>query len=402
MRISFDIRPLARRSWTGIERYVYHLAAALPRALDPTERLTRYALSFGQRKLLRELAANRLDTHPQAATRVVPLPVAPFFSRSGRLGIPGMELLIGRPDVVHVSDGPAVAPRRAALVATIFDLTPRLFPEHFSPALQAKFDRYFELVRSRAQRVVTISRSAMSDIEEHLGIPPERITVTPLAADPRFRPIDESEAIRAVCRRYGVGERYLISVGTLGPRKNLAILLRAYARLPAALRAEIELVVCGRRTAYSEELRRLAHEFGITTSVRLTGYLPFRDLHHLLCGADASVFPSLYEGFGLPVLEAMACGVPVVASDAASIPEVAGDAGLLIPPGDPDGLAESLERLLGDADLRLDLRRRGIERSALFTWDQTAKATLSAYRSAVGSAGVTKAVSGTRLPRRRQ
>lgn len=383
MHIALDIRPLARPTWTGIENYVFQVAAHLPHVLAADDRLDWFAFSAGHRKVLRRLAADRLPRGPQARTRLIPLPAHLVHELAPRSRLPGLGLLLGRPDVVHVSDGPVLKPRRIPLVATVFDLTPRIFPEQFPVRAREKFETYFQLVRSRARRVLVTSDSAKRDVQEHLGVPEDRISVTPLAADPRFRPIDDEDAIRAVRRRLGVPERYLLFIGTSGPRKNLGTLLEAYALLPSSLRAEVGLVLSGHLTAHAEELRRRAVELDVLPTVLFTGYLPFGELHHLLCGADAFVLPSRYEGFGLPVLEAMACGVPVIAADTASLPEVVGDAGLLVSPEDPLALAGTLERLLADPALRRVLRDRGLSRSAKFTWEETARKTLTVYRTAI-------------------
>jgi glycosyltransferase involved in cell wall biosynthesis len=189
--------------------------------------------------------------------------------------------------------------------------------------------------------------------------------------------------VAAVRSRYRLPEGYVLFVGSVERRKNLRGLLQAYARL---LETDVAcpLVIVGTRRRGAGEIGRTLQELHLEESVIFTGYVPDADLPAIYTGADLFVFPSLYEGFGLPPLEAMACGTPVVCSNAASLPEVVGDAAIMVDPYDVEGLAEAMLRVLTDADLREHLRRKGLERARQFTWERTARETVAVYREVLG------------------
>ncbi len=218
-----------------------------------------------------------------------------------------------------------------------------------------------------------------------MGIPAERIAVIPLGVEPGFRPIHDETFLAALRHKYALPAQVILYVGTLEPRKGLDTLIAAFATLADGF--PHDLVIAGKRGWYTEGLFRQVAQLGLGDRVHFTDYVPAEDLPGLLNLAEVFVFPSRYEGFGLPPLEAMACGVPVISSDAASLPEVVGDAGLLVSPGDPAALAAALRRVLLDAALRARLRVEGPERARLFTWDATARRTLQVYEQCLkGSA----------------
>ncbi len=288
-------------------------------------------------------------------------------------------------DVVHSLRTPLPAPERVPTrvrALTIHDLIPLLHPEWMYPTAEAEVRAVTDSILPE-DFVIANSNATATDVTAVLGIPPERIFVTPFAASKEvFYREESSQRIDAVKARYGIpsGE-YLLSLGTLEPRKNLVHLLRCFHRLlrqekPTALR----LVLVGPTGWKADPVFALLQEHpDLRARVVLAGYVPDTDLAALYSGARGFVYPSLYEGFGLPVLEAMQCGTPVVTSDSTSLPEVVGDAGLLVPPTDADALSEALLRLVTDDGLAADLRRRGQSRAALFSWERTAEATVRAY-----------------------
>jgi 2-polyprenyl-3-methyl-5-hydroxy-6-metoxy-1,4-benzoquinol methylase/peptidoglycan/xylan/chitin deacetylase (PgdA/CDA1 family) len=224
--------------------------------------------------------------------------------------------------------------------------------------------------------VITISENSKADIARFYGYPAERIVVTPLAADEDFFRSRRGRELKEARGRYGLPERYVLAVNMGSPKKNVATLLGAWARLPEGLRAAFKLAVVGEWSPSSVDIPRLVKERGIEGSVAVTGYVPREDLFFLYAGATLFCFPSLHEGFGLPVLEAMASGVPVITSNAASLPEVAADAAVLLDPGDEAGWAAAMERLLGSEKERTRLAKEGRWRANQFRWEQTAEATL--------------------------
>ena len=218
--------------------------------------------------------------------------------------------------------------------------------------------------------MIAISQATKDDLVAHYGVPKEKIPVVYHGVEPRFRPTPDP----AVPARYGLPSRYFLYLGTLQPRKNLERLLQAYAQLSGDVPA---LVLAGAKGWYFERIAAAIAALGLGERVFLPGYVPDEDVPALLTGALALVFPSLYEGFGLPVLEAMACGTPVVTANTSSLPEVVGEAGLLVDPLRVDEIAAAMQRLLADEALRAELSRRGLERAGLFSWDRCARETLA-------------------------
>ncbi|HMQ32356.1 MAG TPA: glycosyltransferase family 1 protein, partial [Chloroflexaceae bacterium] len=269
-------------------------------------------------------------------------------------------------------------------VVTLYDLLGRHMPATLSWRGRLLYRASLALSLRQAAAVVTISESARADIARLYGLPAARLAVTPLAADARFSPRPAAE-VAAARARHGLPERYALYVGSNKPHKNLLALLRAWELLGRGPgHGGRMLAIAGHEDRKHPELRRYVGERGLSAGLRLLPNLPDADLPALYSGAEVFVFPSLYEGFGLPPLEAMACGVPVLCSAAASLPEVVGDAALTFDPASPEALAEGLARLLGDAELRRELRARGLRRAREFSWRRTALGTLRVYEAVTG------------------
>jgi glycosyltransferase involved in cell wall biosynthesis len=289
-----------------------------------------------------------------------------------------------RVDLVHslASTAPLWGPYRR--VVTVHDLIYARFPEAHAGLREKGMRVLVPAAARRADRVLADSLSTRDDLIELLGIARERIDVVPLGlgAVRRAEPLPEPE-VRA---RLDLGERRVVlSLSAKRPHKNLLALIGALAAIPQAERPV--LVLPGYPTAHEHELRARAQALGVERDVRLLGWIDERELEGIWSLADAFVFPSLYEGFGLPVLEAMARGVPVACSNASSLPEVAGDAALLFDPRDESAIAGAITRLLGDRQLAARLRERGRERVREFTWERTARATIDSYRRALEAPG---------------
>ena len=262
-------------------------------------------------------------------------------------------------------------------VVTIHDVFPLRYPELYSGVI-AHHQRLVTGPAARAAtRVVTGSEFSRVEIAELTGVPVERIAVTPYGVGRLFRPLEVDEGW--LRQRFGLARPYVLCIGTLEPRKNLIGALDAFERL----RGDAVLVLTGGRGWKDKELRSRLASFG--GSLVMTGYLEDDELVKLLSAADCFIHPALFEGFGFPVVEAMACGAPVVSSDGGSLPEVVGDAGLLVPPTAPDAIAEAIARVLGDTALRNDLATRGLARARSFTWERCAEATAAVYRDAIGA-----------------
>ncbi len=283
--------------------------------------------------------------------------------------------LLGGLDLVHATSAavPPVAGR--PLVATVHDLAFRHYPDAYPAAGRRYHERSARVVAGEAARILTPSQATARDLAELYGVEPERITTTPLGVRPPAEP-DRRAAARLLAD-LGIRGPFLLAVGTLEPRKNLPRLLAAFGEVTDEL-PEHFLVVVG-PVGWGPALRPT---WG-SVRVKLAGPVGDATLHALYRAADGLAYPSLYEGFGLPVLEAMAHGIPVLTSDRSSLPEVAGDAALLVDPLDRGAIAKGLVRLVADSALRRRLAAAGPRRAAGFTWPATAAATWAAYRAAL-------------------
>ncbi|MET0397516.1 MAG: glycosyltransferase family 1 protein [Longimicrobiaceae bacterium] len=292
-------------------------------------------------------------------------------------------------DVYHSPHGP-LPPRakgaRTRRFITVYDLIAVFRPDLFEAHVQDYVRSILDSIGPE-DRVACISEATRRDLCGHTGIAPERVFVTPLAASRElFHPVDDPAALAAVRARYGIPDApYLLSLNTLEPRKNLGTAVRAFARLVEQERiGDLRLVLVGARGwDFTEVFDAVERSPALRDRVLFPGYVADRDLAALYSGALAFVYPSLYEGFGLPPLEAMQCGVPVVTSDTSALPEVVGGAGRMVAPDDVDGFAAALGELYGDAELRAELGRRSLARAREFSWERCTRETLAAYRTAL-------------------
>jgi glycosyltransferase involved in cell wall biosynthesis len=270
------------------------------------------------------------------------------------------------------------------MVMTLHDLTHVHYPATQPRDRLAEIERLVGSGVERAQRILTDSAFIADEVRRHFGLAQERVVVAPLGHDPvRFHPRAES-FLRFALQPFGLeAGKYLLCVGTLEPRKNLELALKAHGLLPATLRARYPLVIAGMPGWRNQRLDAALAQATASGHVRFMGYLSDEELANLFAGARLLLFPSLYEGFGLPVLEAMACGVPVVLTRTSALPEVAGEAGTYIEQGDAEGMSEAIARLLEDHPQWQRLSALGIRRAENFTWQRCADITAATYRQAV-------------------
>ena len=290
-----------------------------------------------------------------------------------------------RVDIFHGMDhvGIPFVGSTGKCVVTVHDVIPLILPQTFTPRHRAIVRLALARVRRKADLIIVPSQAVERDVVERLGVREDRVTIVAHGCEPRFQPTADETAFCAAAARYGLPPRYVLAVGTLEPRKNLTTLLRAFARLrdTAAGNPPPGLVLAGARGWLDSPIYKTVRSLGLEEVVRVPGFIDDDDLPAVYRGAEMLVFPSLYEGFGLPVLEAMACGVPVVASNSSALPEVAGGAALLVDPHDVDALAVAIGRVLRDDALRERLRLAGIARAGQFSWEAAARRTLDAYAS---------------------
>ena len=265
-------------------------------------------------------------------------------------------------------------------VATIHDMIPLLWPQWVTHKHRLVVTAAYYRLRRQADLVIVPSEATKADVVHHLQINPQRIAVIPWGCDERFHPGGDPEHFDVVQQRYRLPSPYLLCVGTLEPRKNLTTLLHAYAMLRAAgFGKDLKLVVAGRAGWLYADISDTVKTLALEEEVIFTGFVDDEDLPDLYRGAELLVFPSLYEGFGLPILEAMASGIPVVTSNLASMPEVAGDAAIFVDAHDPKAIAEGIAQVLAEDRLRDALIQKGLARARCFTWESVAQQTLALY-----------------------
>lgn len=284
-------------------------------------------------------------------------------------------------DILHVQyTSPPLAPCR--VVATVHDLTFEHLPDTFKRRSWMQLRLTVRATVRRAAHVIAPSEYTRQDLIKTYKLDPARVTAIPLAASQHFRPVEDISELERVRRRYGITRDYILAVGSIQPRKNLSRLVRAYSGLRRERgRSNLpQLVLVGKKAWLYGETLKAVEEEGVGDSVVLTGYVSEGDLPALYTGALLFAYPSYYEGFGLPPLEAMRCGTAVLTGNRTSLPEVVGDAGLTADPFDTGAIARALARLIEDPALRAELGARGLERASAFDWRDTARMTLQVYR----------------------
>jgi glycosyltransferase involved in cell wall biosynthesis len=360
----------------GINRVLQHLLAELPAVPGDEQYLVFAPDSAANRRLL---------SAPRLRRRLTRLPMDRPAVRIGwEQTVLPVELLRARADLLHALGFVSPFGWRGPTVVTVYDLSFLRFPEVFNRANRLYLGTFTPPSLRRADRVITISESARQDVIELCGVPPERVTPILLAADERFHPAppDDVLAFRA---RHNLPERFVLYLGTLEPRKNVETLVRAYGALRSQGSDDHLLVLAGPRGWQYEPIFELVETLGLSESVRFPGFVPADEQVLWYSSATVFAFPSRYEGFGLPLLEAMACGTPVVSSSASSLPEVVGDAGLLVDPSDVEGLSAALRQLLEDEPRRKALAAAGRARASELSWRRMASETVQVYREVLGT-----------------
>lgn len=348
MRVAIDLQATAGQT-TGFGRYVHQLRSALA-AVAPPE------VTFQDITMVKR----NLRTPQRMLWDQVGLPLAAAWRRPDVLFVPAFS-------------APVLWPGK--LVVTCHDLIGRLFPQYFSRTARTYWHDLLPAGIRHADHVLVISESTKRDVVRLLGVAPNRISVTPLGVDPKFQPVTDAALVARVRRTYNLPRPYCIAIGTIEPRKNYPFLVDAFG---VAKREDHDLVIVGKRGWDAPSLDQRIRQLHMGDRVRVLEYVAEADLVPLLASATALLFPSRYEGFGLPVLEAMACGVPVIASTASSIPEVGGEAVLYADPSDREAWQGQIGRIIADTSLRQALHAQGLQRAATFTWTRTAQLTLEA------------------------
>lgn len=285
-------------------------------------------------------------------------------------------------DVLHSPD--FIPPHRPSCksVITVHDLAFLLYP-HFLTKESARYYGHIDQAVRWTDHIIAVSESTKRDTIRHLGVPEDKITVVYEAANPIFRPIDRQEARQRVRDRHGIDSRFILFVSTIEPRKNVPTLLRALWQLKECYKEDVHLVLAGGKGWLFEDVFAAVEQLKLDSCVHFVGRVSSEDLLYLYNAAELLAHPAFYEGFGLPPLEAMACGLPTIVSNVASLPEVVGDAGLLIDPHDVDELTVTMWRVLNDSELAHEMRAKGLRQAARFSWTRAARETLAIYERAL-------------------
>lgn len=383
MRIGIDARFLTHPQVGGFKTYSENLIAALAKVDSENE----YILY--------------LDRPSEVQTKL------PYQANFTSKIVPGLWPVIGMPwreqislasqvvkDKVDLLHSPSLtAPLRLScpLVVTIHDMI-WLFPEKFSRAKSRSLQRklmewYYRFVPKsavqHASTILTVSQAAKDSIIQHLGISPEHVLVTHEAANHIFRPVDDKQQIEAIRSKYQLSSEFILAIGSADPRKNMTRLVQAYALLPTTVRDRYKLAIVWTHHLLAADLADQIKELRLDNQVQFVKQVSNEDLVLLYNAASLFVFPSLYEGFGLPLLEAMACGTPVVAANNSSIPEIVGDAALLFEAEDINMMVEIIAQVLTNQTLHRSLAQKGLERAGSFSWENCARQTLLGYQQAL-------------------
>ena len=369
MRIAIDLTSTPKNK-TGIGRYLLNLVEALQTVdrendyylfvqSDDVEGFNIYSPNFNvvpvDSSILRK-------THIRIVWEQVVLPF-----RLKKLKI----------DVLHSPNFTCPYFCRVKKVVTFHDMTYFIHPEVHTPLKREMFKMYIKLSSFAADKILAISQNTVIDIVKYTGVGESKVVLTALAVDKRFYEAGELDA--EILKKYGVTDSYLLYVGTVEPRKNILRLLQAYNSLDEVLKKTYKLVICGKKGWLYKEIFDYFNETGLDKYVHFTGFVQDEDLPQLYKGASAFLYVSIYEGFGFPVLEAMACGTPVITSGLSSMKEIAGDAALLVNPYDIEDIKKAICKLVDDDRFAVVQREKGVERAKEYSWELCAKNTLEAY-----------------------
>lgn len=373
MRIGLDATTVPEQI-TGAGYYVVNLCRSLTE-LDPENQYLIFANQVVNRAFGNSLAGARIRARP-------------FKTRIERIlweqAILPAQIREERLEVFHSPHYTMPLSARCASVVTFHDMTFFLYPQMHTLYKRIFFRTMMRITSLRASAIIVDSESTRHDLIKILKIDEKRVFAVPLGVSASFRRLADRFQVEEISRKYKLPERFILYVGVLEPRKNLSTLTRAF-KLLIDRGLKHTLVIAGRKGWFYDDLFKTIEDLNLKAEVILTGYIPDEELPFLYNAADLFVYPSLYEGFGLPVLEAMACGVPVITSNISSLPEIVGAAGVLVNPNEINELADKIYNVLTDRQFHDELGNEGLARSRLFSWARTAKETLAVYRQVLNA-----------------
>jgi len=372
-RIGIDTRLATYRR--GIGNFTYHLVSMFAR-LGASDQFILYTSS---------LSATGLPPLPSNfLLRPIKWPSYPLWEQ---IGLP----IASKCDGVHLlhcpaNTGPVLTPSKVKLVVTIHDVI-YLLPRNFlpdSPSIYQRLGRLYRclivpIIARKADAIITVSHCSRRDILRFLDVSPERVHVVYEAPGDHFRKLPDEREVTRVRTRYGIRGPFILALGGVDPRKNTTRILESFSKFKTRSRSNYQLVIVGLPEAARRQFGHMASRMRVAEDVIMTDFVPENDLVALYNGADLFVYPSLYEGFGLPVLEAMACGTPVITSTSGSLPEVAGESAVFVDPNDTEALVNAIEQVLTDRDLRQRLVEQGLRHVSKFSWERAAREVLKIY-----------------------
>ncbi len=370
MRIGIDAR-LVFYSKAGIGQYIIHLARGLAQLKTPDDSFLLLQSHKDATKIINNHNFARAPLWTPSHHR---LEQQALRLETGRLGL----------DLLHSPDFIPPFKRNYKSVITVHDLAFLLYPQFMTRESARYYGQIDHAVRS-TDHIIAVSQATKQDLIKLLGVPQEKITVIYEGINPKYRQIDKTQAATFVKNTFGLEPGFIFFISTIEPRKNIPTLLKSYRLLKDRYGCQEKLVLAGSKGWLFEEVDETVKKHKLDNDVILLGRVRDSEVNYLYNAASMLVYPSFYEGFGLPPLEAMNCGTPVIVSNIKVMPEVVGDAALLIDPHDEEALAIAMNRLLTDNTLRQELITKGLKRASIFSWEQTARETLDVYHQTIGS-----------------
>ena len=357
----------------GVSRYIYNLVTTLPHI----DQANHYTVFLNEKRVP--------STSASLTMRLTKLPtIHPSVRIFWEQCIQPIALIREKVDLLHCMAFVSPLLLLRPVVLTIYDLGVLRYPEKHRASSHFYLKQFTPISVRRAKRIIAISASTKEDIIRSLGVSPSKVDVIHCGVEEMFLPINDHQRLDDFRTRRGLPEKMILFVGTLEPRKNLENLLRAYALLKKRRNLSHKLVIIGAKGWHYQGIFAAQRELGLKGDVIFTGYVPQGELPLWYNVAELFVYPSLYEGFGLPPLEAMSCGTPVITSNTSSLPEVVGEAGITVNPMDVEGLAEAMNQVLSDGILRQSMREQGLARAGRFSWANAAQKTVEVYQRALG------------------
>lgn len=379
MKVAFDAQQLLNNEKTGIQWMAHNLILSMIKQSDHTFTLNIAAKGVPQVEIDRMDEYRATNASINVCAWMSPKTAKVYRACSSFLPIP-YQTIFGAADLSHFFNYNVPYGTSGILVTTICDMVYRTYPETMNSISRKFLNLSTNSSARRADRIVTISEFSHKEILRYLRVPEEKLLVVPCAVNESLYHINYSEDdVARTCQNYGIHLPYFLYLGTLEPRKNLERLIDGYA-FACKARTELPmLVIAGRKGWLYDTIFERVQALGIAEKIKFPGYISPIDAPKLMKGAELFLFPSIYEGFGMPPLEAAACGTPVILSDAASLPEVMGDAAMYVDPFRAESICDAILALMGNTNLKHDLSQKGLARARVFSWDASAKKVLTAY-----------------------